>query len=305
MSATSGPGFSLMTEELGLATAAELPVVVVNAQRAGPSTGMPTKNEQGDLNAMIYSGHGDAARIVLAPTTIDDAFTLTVEAFNLAERCQSPVVLAMDLSLSQRWGTILPARLKDFKTENRKLWDGDKTAPYRRYALTEDGVSPFSIPGQKGGQYVAEGIEHDENGSPCYTPAMHTAMMDKRYRKLDALSAAGDHYVERWGPKGASDLVVAWGSARGPALEAVKRMAARGHDVAVAIPKLLYPVPRGDFLKAVSSAGRVFVVEVNYTGQFAGLLRREVQRPILSISKADGQVFTASEVVSRIEKVME
>jgi len=305
MTATSGPGFSLMTEELGLATAAELPVVVVNAQRAGPSTGMPTKNEQGDLNAMIYSGHGDAARIVLAPTTVEDAFSLTVEAFNLAERCQSPVVLAMDLSLSQRWGTIPPGRLKDFQTENRKVWDEGKDEPYRRYRLTEDGVSPIAVPGQKAGQYVAEGIEHDEAGAPCYTPAMHTAMMDKRYRKLDLLSQSADKYVERWGSKTAADLVVAWGSARGPALEAVQRMAHKDIDIAVAIPKLLYPLPRGAFLKAVSEAARVFVVEVNYTGQLAGLLRREVQRPILSIAKADGQVFTASEVISRIEKVME
>lgn len=305
MTATSGPGFSLMTEELGLATAAELPVVIVNAQRAGPSTGMPTKNEQGDLNAMIYSGHGDAARIVLAPTTIDDAFTLSVEAFNLAERCQSPVVLAMDLSLSQRWGTIPPARLEAFTTENRKPWVPSAGEPYRRYKLTDDGVSPFAVPGQKRGQYVAEGIEHDENGSPNYTPAMHEAMMAKRYKKLELLSEAADKYVERWGSKTASDLVVSWGSARGPALEAVKRMAAKDMDVAIAVPKMLYPLPRGEFMKAVASAGRVFVVEVNYTGQLAGLLRREVQRPILSISKADGQVFTASEVVARIEKVIE
>lgn len=305
MTATSGPGFSLMTEELGLATAAELPVVIVNAQRAGPSTGMPTKNEQGDLNAMIYSGHGDAARIVLAPTTIEDSFTLSVEAFNLAERCQSPVVLAMDLSLSQRWGIIPPARLEAFATENRKQWDGNADEPYHRYKLTDDGVSPFAVPGQKGGQYVAEGIEHDEKGSPNYTPAIHQAMMAKRYKKLELLSEAADKYVERWGSKTASDLVVSWGSARGPAMEAVKRMAAKDMDIAIAVPKMLFPLPRGEFMKAVASAGRVFVVEVNYTGQLAGLLRREVQRPILSISKADGQVFTASEVVARIEKVME
>jgi 2-oxoglutarate ferredoxin oxidoreductase subunit alpha len=305
MTATSGPGFSLMTEELGLATAAELPVVVVNAQRAGPSTGMPTKNEQGDLNAMIYSGHGDAARIVLAPTTIDDAFTLTVEAFNLAERCQSPVVLAMDLSLSQRWGTIAPEHLKSYRTEHRKRWEGGASGPYRRYELTDDGVSPIAVPGQKGGQYVAEGIEHDENGSPCYTPQMHMAMMEKRYKKLEILASSADKYVERWGSKTAADLVVAWGSARGPALEAVQRLAAKGVDIAIAVPKLLFPLPGGDFLKAVTAAKRVFVVEVNYTGQLAGLLRREVQRPILSLAKADGQVFTASEVVSRIEKVIE
>ncbi len=305
MTATSGPGFSLMTEELGLATAAELPVVIVNSQRAGPSTGMPTKNEQGDLNAMLYSGHGDAPRIVLAPTTIDDSFTLTVEAFNLAERCQSPVVLAMDLSLSQRWGTIQPNRLKEFKTENRKVWDGDDAEPYRRYRLTDDGVSPIAIPGQKKGQYVAEGIEHDETGSPCYTPAMHLAMMAKRFKKLELLSETADKYVERWGSKTAADLVVAWGSARGPALEAVRRMVARDDDIAIAVPKMLFPLPRGEFLKAVSSARRVFVVEVNYTGQLAGLLRREVQRPIISLSKADGQIFTASEVISRIEEVTE
>jgi 2-oxoglutarate ferredoxin oxidoreductase subunit alpha len=134
---------------------------------------------------------------------------------------------------------------------------------------------------------------------------MHLAMMAKRFKKLELLSETADKYVERWGSKTAADLVVAWGSARGPALEAVRRMVARDDDIAIAVPKMLFPLPRGEFLKAVSSARRVFVVEVNYTGQLAGLLRREVQRPIISLSKADGQIFTASEVISRIEQVME
>ena len=304
MTATSGPGFSLMTEELGLSTASETPVVVVNAQRAGPSTGMPTKNEQGDLNAMIYSGHGDAARIVLAATTIEDAFLLTAEAFSLADRYQNPVIMAMDLSLSQRWGTISPAKLNAFKTETRKLWNPVAGEPYARYKFSDDGVSPVAIPGQKGGQYVAEGIEHDETGAPCYTPEMHTRMMEKRFRKIEHLSQNCDHLVEWWGPDSASDLVVAWGSARGPALEAVQRLRKDGHDISIAVPKLLYPVPQGKFRDAVVRANRVFVVEVNYTGQLAGLLRRELGRRIVSVSKADGQVYTASEVVHRLEQVM-
>lgn len=305
MTATSGPGFSLMAEELGLATAAEIPVVIVNAQRAGPSTGMPTKNEQGDLNAMVYSGHGDAPRIVLAATTPGDAFEMTVEAFNLAERYQMPVVMAMDLSLSQRWGTVKPERLNSFRTENRKLWQpGASTDAYARYKLSQDGVSPIAIPGQKGGQYVAEGIEHDETGAPCYTPEIHTRMMEKRYRKLEELAAQGDQYVEWWGKEAPEHLVIAWGSARGPALEGVQRLAKKGLDIGIAIPRLLFPVPRGKFIKAVEAAGDVYVFEVNYTGQFAGLLRREVPRAIHSLSKADGQVYTAAEVVSRLEKVI-
>lgn len=304
MTATSGPGFSLMAEELGLATAAEIPVVVINSQRAGPSTGMPTKNEQGDLNAMVFSGHGDAPRIVLAATTPQSAFEMTVEAFNLAERYQMPVVMAMDLSLSQRWGVVPPSALSSFKTENRKVWRPVPGEPYARYKLSDEGVSPIALPGTKAGQYVAEGIEHDESGAPCYTPEMHTRMMGKRFRKLELLAEDSDKYVEWWGPEAPENLVVSWGSARGPALEAVRRMQEKGADIGIAVPRLLHPVPRGRFLRAVKAAGSVFVVEVNYTGQFAGLLRREVERPIHSISKADGQVFTAHEVVARLEKVI-
>src|SRR3990172_501059 len=305
MTATSGPGFSLMAEELGLATAAEIPVVIVNSQRAGPSTGMPTKNEQGDLNAMVFSGHGDAPRIVLAATTPETAFEMTVEAFNLAERYQMPVVMAMDLSLSQRWGVIPPKALEGFKTENRKVWRGAGGGEsYSRYKLPDDGVSPIALPGTKAGQYVAEGIEHDETGAPCYTPEMHMRMMAKRYRKLELLAEDADKYVEGWGPEGSENLVVAWGSARGPALEAVRRMADKGADIGIAVPRLLNPLPRGRFLRAVQAAGEVFVVELNYTGQFAGLLRREAPRAIHSVSKADGQVFTAHEVVARLEKVI-
>jgi len=305
MTATSGPGFSLMAEELGLATAAEIPVVIVNSQRAGPSTGMPTKNEQGDLNAMVFSGHGDAPRIVLAATTPETAFEMTVEAFNLAERYQMPVVMAMDLSLSQRWGVIPPKTLEGFKTENRKVWLGAGGGEsYSRYKLSDDGVSPIALPGTKAGQYVAEGIEHDETGAPCYTPDMHMRMMAKRYRKLELLAEDADKYVEWWGPEASENLVVAWGSARGPALEAVRRMADKGADIGIAVPRLLNPLPRGRFLRAVQAAGEVFVVELNFTGQFAGLLRREVPRTIHSVSKADGQVFTAHEVVARLEKVI-
>jgi 2-oxoglutarate/2-oxoacid ferredoxin oxidoreductase subunit alpha len=304
MTATSGPGFSLMAEELGLATAAEIPIVVVNAQRAGPSTGMPTKNEQGDLNAMVFSGHGDAPRIVLGATTPNTAFTTTVEAFNLAERFQMPVIVAMDLSLSQRWGVVSPSAVEGFTTTNRKVWHPEAGAPYKRYTLSDDGVSPIALPGTKGGQYVAEGIEHDESGAPCYTPEMHTRMMEKRYRKLEQVALEGDNYVEWWGPDAPGNLVVAWGSAGGPALEAVQKLSHKGADIAIAIPRLLFPVPRGKFLRAVEAAGEVFVVELNYTGQFAGLLRREVPRPIHSVSKADGQVFTSHEVIQRLEKVI-
>jgi 2-oxoglutarate ferredoxin oxidoreductase subunit alpha len=277
---------------------------VVNAQRAGPSTGMPTKNEQGDLNAMIYSGHGDAPRIVLAATTPSDAFDMTVEALNLAEHYQMPVIMAMDLSLSQRWGTVRPDQIQGFHTENRKLWEPVAGEAYVRYKLAGDGVSPIAIPGMKGGQYVAEGIEHDETGAPCYTPEMHTRMMEKRYRKLEELAKLGDGYVEWWGPDAPEHLVVAWGSARGPALEGVQRISHKGVDIGIAVPRLLFPIPRGKFTRAIEAAGNVYVFEVNYTGQFAGLLRREVPRPIHSLSKADGQVYTAAEVVARLEKVI-
>ncbi|MHB8992210.1 MAG: 2-oxoacid:acceptor oxidoreductase subunit alpha, partial [Chloroflexota bacterium] len=182
MTATSGPGLSLMVEMLGLGAMAELPAVIVDVQRAGPSTGMPTKHEQGDLNLAVAGAHGEVQRIVLAPTSVEDCFYQAVNAFNLAEQYQMPVILLSDTVLATRTERIPRPDLSKVERKGRVLYrpnggggqgDGEK---FRRYALTPTGVSPMSVPGQAGGQYVATGLEHGDLGRPRYDPDTHRLM---------------------------------------------------------------------------------------------------------------------------------
>src|SRR3990170_2771204 len=167
MTATSGPGFSLMTELLGLASMAEVPLVIVNSQRSGPSTGMPTKLEQADLFHALYGGHGDFPRIVLAPASVQNCFRVSVLAFGLAERFQMPVIILSDQSLSQRTETIEQVDAEGFPVMERLRPDGTSPEDYLRFELgSSDGVSPMAIPGVDPQTYVAPGLEHDERGHP-------------------------------------------------------------------------------------------------------------------------------------------
>ena len=167
MTATSGPGFSLMTELLGLASMAEIPVVIVNAQRSGPSTGMPTKLEQGDLFQALYGGHGDFPRIVVAPASVQNCFRVSVLAFSLAEKYQCPVILLSDQSLSHRTETIERVDADVFPILERLRPDGVSPEDYLRYQITDNGESPMAVPGLDHHTYVATGLEHDERGHPA------------------------------------------------------------------------------------------------------------------------------------------
>ncbi|HLF16295.1 MAG TPA: 2-oxoacid:acceptor oxidoreductase subunit alpha, partial [Candidatus Thermoplasmatota archaeon] len=238
MTATSGPGFSLMQELLGLASTAELPVVIVNCMRGGPSTGLPTKPEQSDLNEMVYGSHGETSRIVLAPSGVRDCFIQTVMAFNLAERYQVPVILATDQSLTVRTENVLRSHLKGMPVEGRKLATAADLADYKRYRFTADGVSPMAIPGMAGGVHIAEGLEHNEYGNPTYTGSNHEAMLKKRLHKIDD-AWRYPHAVERFGDENPDVLLVTWGSTKGPAKEAVTAALAEGKKVGYVIPKIL------------------------------------------------------------------
>ena len=180
MTATSGPGFSLMQETLGLATMAEVPLVVVNSMRAGPSTGMPTKMEQADLNIALYGGHGEAPRIVLGARSVADCFYQAMQAFYLSETFQMPVILLSDQSLSHRTSTLPMPNPDLVPVVERIRPSSEDVADYRRYKLTESGISPMGVPGFDPTPFTATGLEHDEYGAPNYTPAMHTALLDKR-----------------------------------------------------------------------------------------------------------------------------
>ncbi|MFQ6058740.1 MAG: 2-oxoacid:acceptor oxidoreductase subunit alpha, partial [Anaerolineae bacterium] len=307
MTATSGPGFSLMTELLGLASMTEVPAVIVDVQRAGPSTGMPTKTAQGDLYLALRSGHDEGPRIVLAPTSVEDCFYQTINAFNLAERYQMPVILLSDQSLSHRVETIPPFRLDEVKLSQRLLAPLDGGDGYERYAVTDTGVSPMALPGMAGGQYTAEGLEHEPSGVPNYEPELHRIMMEKRFRKLEtaARELAGMDMVRRYGDPEAEIGLIGWGSTEGAVREAVERAQERGLKVAALYPKVLNPLPVEAIQEFAAPLKAVIVPEINYTGQFADLLRARLGIEAIRLNKYEGIPFTAGEIYRKIEEVAE
>lgn len=302
MTATSGPGLSLMQELLGLGSTAELPVVIVNCMRGGPSTGLPTKPEQSDLNEMVYGSHGEASRIVLAPTGVKDSFYQTIWAFNLAEKYQVPVILATDHSLSNRTENITLPSIKDVPTWTRKMATEADLADYKRYKFTPDGVSPFVVPGMKGGMHVAEGLEHNEYGNPNYTGANHEAMLKKRLHKIDD-AWKYPMAIERFGDEHPDVLVVTWGSTKGPVKEAVTAALHEGKKVGYLVPKILNPLPVEGFLDLIAKAPQVIVAEMNYTGQLEGLLRKHIARDFHRLNKVQGSPLTWLEIKEMIDSV--
>jgi 2-oxoglutarate/2-oxoacid ferredoxin oxidoreductase subunit alpha len=306
MTATSGPGLSLMAEMLGLASMAELPAVIVDVQRAGPSTGMPTKHEQGDLILAVSGTHGESQRIVLAPTTVEDAFYQAVNAFNLAERYQVPVILLSDSVLATRTERMRRPDLSAIRLQSRLLYqpagDGEGGNGYRRYADTPDGVSPMSVPGQAGGEYIATGLEHSESGRPRYDPESHVMMTRKRFRKLEA-AAQDAPAADRFGEPGAEIGVVTWGSTAGPVAEAIERLRERGLAVEAIAPKMLWPIPDQQVGEFTRSKRVVVVVEVNYSGQYADLLAARYGREMRKLTYYGGVPFTVRQVVEALEEV--
>jgi 2-oxoglutarate ferredoxin oxidoreductase subunit alpha len=217
MTATSGPGFSLMTELLGLASMAEIPIVIVDAQRAGPSTGMPTKLEQGDLFQAIYGGHGDFPRIVLAPASVENCFRVSVLAFALAEKYQCPAIILSDQSLSHRTETLEEADIDLLPVVDRLRPDGVDPESYLRYEFTDSGVSPMAVPGMDPHTYVAPGLEHDESGHPVRSPEAHEQMTEKRFRKLATarLEIDNPELCPRYGADDAELGIIGWGATEG------------------------------------------------------------------------------------------
>lgn len=298
MTATSGPGLSLMTELLGYAGTAEIPCVIIDAQRGGPSTGLPTKTEQSDLQHALYGGHGEAPRIVIAPITVEDCFWSTIDAFNYSERFQVPVILLTDQGLATRMEVIHKP-----DTSTVELWERTTSAglerDYKRYELTDDSVSPMGIPGEEGGQYVATGIEHDELGHPAYTPENHLAMQIKRWAKLDPLKNGLVRH-ERYGDERPDIAIIGFGSTYGAVREAVDLARAEGLSVGAFYPRVLGPFPVEHVEQFTANATRVVVPEVNFTGQLARLVRGEVGIKVESHAKCDGLPFTAEDVLDVI-----
>ena len=306
MTATSGPGFSLMTELLGLASMTEVPLVIVDAQRAGPSTGMATKLEQGDLFQALYGGHGDFPRIVVAPASVQNCFRVSVLAFSLAEKYQCPVILLSDQSLSHRTETIEKVNTDGFSVLERLRPNGVNPEDYQRYQITDSGVSPIAIPGLDRHTYVAPGLEHDERGHPCLTPENHKTMTAKRFRKMETarLDIDNEQLAPRYG-EGKADLgIIGWGATQGSIREAVDRALAEGYKVAAMHPRVLSPLPEERLREFIGSCKRILVPEINYQGQFAHHLAARLGVQPIRLNKIGGLPFTPGEIFKKIEEVL-
>lgn len=306
MTATSGPGFSLMQEGLGLAGMAEIPVVVVDTQRSGPSTGMPTKQEQSDLMAMINGGHGDSPRVVLAPSSLEESFEDGWQAFNLADQLQTPVLIATDLSLAL-WSQSIDRDKLDgprVTIERGPIMSADELQQkgqevFHRYAITDDGVSPRTLPGTLNGQYLATGVEHQPSGKVSEDPTNRARMMEKRLAKLELIHSLRQSI--KWeGPQDPDLMLLAIGSTVGAIREAQSVLLEEGHLVAISWLRTLSPFPVEEFTKLFSTVRQVLVVEQNATAQLAQLMRAQGvwdAHRFDSLLKYDGVQFFPSEIV--------
>ena len=274
LTATAGPGLSLMTEALGLAVAAEVPIVVIDVMRGGPSTGIPAKSEQSDVNIALNGLHGDAPRIVVAPNSIADCVSATQWAVHLAEQMQCPAIVLSDQYFGQTRAVVDPPA--DIGLVGERLKASADAEGYKRYAITESGISPMAIPGMPGTAYTADGLEHNERGIPSSQSGDHTRQLDKRAKKL-----ADFNYGERWADtEGEGELaVVTFGSCTGAAREALARAATGGIKARLVSLRLLSPAQPERLAAALAGAKRVLVVEQNHTGQLYRYLRAEYDLP--------------------------
>ncbi len=304
MTATSGPGLSLMIEMLGLAAMAEVPVVIIDVQRGGPSTGNPTKSEQSDLLQCLFGTHGDAPRVVLACSDVEDCFHATVEAFNISEEFQVPVLVLSDQAVGQRKETIRADALRH-EVRDRLKPTAEELESYERYRETPNGVSPMSVPGMKKGMYQTNGLEHDTEGRPSSLYLTHESMNAKRYRKMWPIRERY-HSFRRFGPPRADVGVLCWGSSRGPVQEAVAAANARGETVAAFVPQTMYPFPKRDFEEFLAGVGELLIVELSYTAQFYKYLRTFLDLPqgrTHVFKRSGGKDLTADEVLEEISKL--
>ncbi len=305
MTATSGPGMSLKTEMLGLASLAELPLVCVNVQRGGPSTGMPTKAEQSDLFQAAFSAHGDCLRPVLAPTCVGDVFGTTVEAFNLAEHYQTPVILLSDQEIAQRKETVDPIDTSKFEILERRRPTDTELANYARFKLTESGISPISHPGLLGGNYLAAGIEHNELGRPTASGEMHARMNEKRFRKFNPLKNRRDLFEVEGDPDAPIGLV-SWGSVAGVAREALRLARAEGLHAKLLVPRLLYPVAEPVYQDFFASVKRGLFIEQSFQAQLYRLVRMYVDFPALvkPLAKSGSNPIQPAEVLQHLRELV-
>lgn len=310
MCGTSGGGFALMSEAVGLAGMTETPVVIVESQRAGPSTGLPTKTEQGDLFQVLGAGQGDFPKIILAPRTVEECFYTAAEAFNLSDRYQCPVIIVLDLYLSEHYESVNDLNLN--ATIDRGSWADSSDQKYARYAFTETGISPRARPGQEGRIFIAGSDEHDEKGNlisdvlagiPEHIET-RKLMMEKRMKKME--SALLDMKLpELVGPEDAQITIVGWGSTWGPIKEAIHMLKNDGISANSLQFKYLYPFRSDECESLLRAANNLLLVELNYSGQLGKFLKMETGVNFDNkLLKYDGEPFYPSEIYSKVKELI-
>lgn len=312
MCGTSGGGFALMTEAIGMAGMIEAPVVIIEVQRGGPSTGVPTKTEQADLNQVYGASQGDYPRVIIAPTDTTDCYYTAVEAHNLAEKYQLPVTIISDLLLSEHPETIEADALRhDVPIERGEIvshWDEEK-GQFKRYAFTRSGVSPRALPGTEGAMYVAATDDHDEEGiviSDVFTTtSVRRKIQEKRMRKIESLARElAPPQLE--GQKDADVTLIGWGSTVGAIREARTLLEAEGISANQLQIKYLVPFHEKEVSEILSRAKRTICIECNYTGQFARHLRAETGFTVSDmILKYDGEPFEPRQIADEVRAILE
>jgi len=302
---TSGAGISLMTEGIGLAGISETPLVIVNGQRSGPSTGMATRTEQSDLLFVVHASQGEFPRAVLAPTDPGDCFYLTAEAFNIAEQWQVPVFVMTDHNLADAQTTLEEYDLTRLTIDRGPMASEPGEVHYlERYKITASGVSPRAFPVVSKWLVAQDSHEHNERGYVTDNPENRVRQVDKRMLKLVGMAASfpGPEVLH---PE-ATTMLLCWGSTAGPVKEALEILRARGHDLGVAVFRHLYPMNREKVRAALEDKKRLLTVEANYTGQLGKLILLETGLATAGhIAKYDGRLFTVEDVLARVGDVLE
>jgi pyruvate ferredoxin oxidoreductase alpha subunit len=319
MSGSSGGGFALMAEPLGLAEMSETPVVLIEAMRAGPSTGLPTKPEQADLESVLYSSQGDSCRVVFAPGTPAETYDQTRKAFELAYNYHVPAIVIIDQKLSGENQNV-PESFFDrepnsdpgavLTEEELAEMPHDDAGKFKRFQYDpENGVNPRSVPGQKGGRFLVTGNEHSPYGHIEEDPQNRIYQMDRRMRKIASIREELDSDPETshqtyFGPDEAEYGIVTWGSSQGAVREATARLNEQGHSVRAISVSDLMPFPEEELTNFLESVDDALVVEMNATAQFRGLAQKELGRfgeKMNSLLKYDGNPFEPAEVVEGFE----
>jgi 2-oxoglutarate ferredoxin oxidoreductase subunit alpha len=304
---SSGPGISLKVEEFGVAGMTEIPLVVINTQRAGPSTGMPTKPEQGDLAMAVYAGHGEVPRIVLAAGSIEECYTMAFEAFELADKYQCPVFLLSDLTLTDGRRSLS----EEFFQKNRRpvvrhglLREPDVKDGYRRYHVTDSGISPRNVPGVPGAIFKMSGSEHDEAGMVTTDPPKRKAMYEKRMRKMQTYLKEDVKPPQVVGSPDGVPLLIGWGSTKLPLFDAQARLRSEGMETAVVYFTHIWPFPVHLVRPLLQRGSQLIVVEGNYSGQLADLIQQECLMETKRILKYNGRPYYTSDIVGGVRQLL-